>query len=139
LRQPLEDVALGVGEQVRRVAEDVGIIGDSDRRVLARREARAGDDDVDGAERQPLVDVGLLAELRGRVDLDLVAAVGAPADLLGGPDRLGVERLGDLVDVRPAQLLLGEGGASEQRQGDACERADRERLAHWVPSRGFSM
>ena len=114
--EPLEDVALGVGEQVVGVAEDVGIVGDADRRVLAGGEARAGDDDVDGAELQALVDVGLLAELRGREDGDLVAAVGALADLLGRPDRLGVERLGHLVDVRPVELGLRRGGRGEHRQ-----------------------
>ena len=48
-------------------------------------------------EGQALVDVGLLAELRGRIDVDLVAAVGALRDLLRRPDRFGVERLGRLV------------------------------------------
>ena len=104
--KPLEDVALGVGDQVLRIAEDVGVVGDADRRILTGGEARAGDDDVDGAELQPLVDVGLLAELRGREDRDLVAPVGALADLLGRPDRLGVEGLGHLVDMRPVELGL---------------------------------
>src|SRR3954453_17340170 len=97
LGELLEDVALGVGEQMIRIAESIGIIGHADRRIDFRREARAGNDDVDRAERQALVDVGLLAELGGRIDVDLVAAVGTLADLLRCPYRRGMEWLRGLV------------------------------------------
>jgi hypothetical protein len=88
-----EDVALGVGEQMVRVTEGVWIIGHADRRVALGREAGAGNDDVDGAQRKALVDVGFLAELGSRIDVDRIAPVGAPADLLRGPYGSRVERL----------------------------------------------
>ena len=59
----LEDVALGVGQQVIGTGERIGIIGDTDRRVATGGKARARDDHVDGAERQTLINVGFLAEL----------------------------------------------------------------------------
>jgi hypothetical protein len=109
LRQLLEDVAPRVGEEMVGVAERVRVVGHADRREAARREARARDDDVDALKGQALVEVRLLAELRGRVDVDLVAAVGALLDLFRRPDRFGVERLGRLVDVRPFERGLGFG------------------------------
>src|SRR6185369_3859287 len=121
-----EDVAVGVLQLVLGVAEDEREVGDRERRVAATGEARAGEDDVDGAERQPLVDVGLLAEARRRKDLDLVAPVGALLDLVAGPHRVLVERLRGLVDVRPLELGLrvrgrqrGERGGGECA-GDEC-------------------
>jgi hypothetical protein len=107
LAELLEHVALGVGHEVGGVAEDIGVVADAHRRIAAGGEARPRDDDVDRAQRQALVDVALLAELGGREDVDLVAVVGALGDLLGGPDGLGVERLGGLVDVRAHFLELG--------------------------------
>ena len=72
-------------------------------RELAGLEAGAGDDDVHGPHLETLVQVVFLAQLRGREDVDLVAPLGALADLLGGPDGFGVERLGRLVDMGPFQ------------------------------------
>ena len=138
LRQLLEDVALGVGQEMVRVAEGVGIVGDADRREAARGEARARDDDVDAAKGQALVEVRLLAELRGRIDVDVVAAVGPLLDLLRRPDQFGVERLGRLVDVRPFELGLGCGRAG--RRPESQGRDEREgqgrygsvhRCLHW--------
>jgi hypothetical protein len=104
-----------------RVAEDVGIVADADRRIAARRKTRAGDDDVDRAERQALVDVGFLAELRGGIDLDLVAVVGPFRELARRPDRLRVEGLRRLIDMGPFELCLGVG-----RQAGGGERGGRE-------------
>lgn len=89
----LEDIALGVGDQVIGTAEDIGEVSHADRLVVACREARSRDDDVDGPELEALVDVGFLAELRCRIDLDLVAPIGALVDLFRGPDRIRVEGL----------------------------------------------
>src|SRR4051812_38442299 len=75
---------------------------------------RAGVDDVDGAEPKPLVDLVLVAELRGREYRDLVAAIGALLDLVGRPQRFGMIGLGDLVDMRPFEFRLRGGGC------DAC-------------------
>jgi hypothetical protein len=112
-----EDVALDIGEQMVGPAECEGVVGHADRRVGAGCEAGAGDDDVDGAQRQALVDVGFLAELRGRIDRDLVAAIGALLDLVGGPDGLGVEGLGGLIDMGPFQdrfSLRGQGRGQDR-------------------------
>jgi hypothetical protein len=118
LGELLEDVALGVLQHVVRIAEDEREVRHRERRIGARGEARAGQDDVDGAEREALVDVGLLAQARRREHLHLVAAVGALLDLVAGPDRPLVVRLRDFVDVRPLELGLRLGGA---------ERAERAR------------
>jgi hypothetical protein len=50
-------------QKMARVAEDIGIIGDADRLVVARRKAGAGDDDVHGAELEALVDIGFFSKL----------------------------------------------------------------------------
>ena len=89
------------------IPEDIGIVGHADRRIFLRREAGARNDDIDGAQLQALIDIGFLAELRGRVDFDLVAAVGALGDLLAGPYRFGMEGLGDLIDMGPFKHFLG--------------------------------
>src|ERR1041385_754477 len=104
LRKLLEYVALGVGEEMIGIAEGVGIIGHADPRKALGRKARAGDDHVDRAKRKALIDVGFLAELRGRVDVNLITAIGTLVDLARGPDRGGVERLRRLVNMRPFQL-----------------------------------
>ena len=56
--------------------------------------------------------------------VDLVFAVGALLDFLGGPERLGVVGLGDLVDVRPFELGLRRG-----RAGHDHAKNDRRCLA----------
>src|SRR6218665_3089524 len=56
-----------------------------------------------------LVDVGLLAERVGREHLRLVAAVGAPFDLVAGPHRVFVKRFRYLVDMGPLELGLRSG------------------------------
>jgi hypothetical protein len=129
LGQILEDIRLGVGQQMVGIAEGEGIIGHADWRIGARREGRAGDDDVDRAERQALVDVGFLAKLRGRVDIDRVAAVGALGDLAGSPDGFGVERLGRFVDVRPLYDFLRVGSARHQKPGSNAEKRLSNRAA----------
>ncbi len=107
------------------VAEDERVVGDAQPRVAARGERRAADDHVDRAQLHALVDVGLLAERAGREDLDVVLAVGALLDLLGGPHRFGVVRLGGLVDMRPLQLGLrgrrrgGSASGSSGQQGSS--------------------
>ncbi|MHC2364330.1 hypothetical protein ACVIOG_006533 [Rhizobium leguminosarum] len=103
----LEDIALGVGDQVIGTAEDIGEVSHADRLVVAGREARSRDDDVDRPELEALVDVGFLAELRRRIDLDLVAPIGAFVDLFRGPDGIRVEGLGRFIDMRPFQHCLG--------------------------------
>src|SRR5690606_21729389 len=69
LGQRLVDVALGVGQQVLGIAEGVGVVGDADARETLGGEAGAGNDHVHRAQRQALVDVVFLAELRGRVNI----------------------------------------------------------------------
>ena len=131
LGELLEDVALGVGQQMIGIAEGVGIIGHADRRKALGREARAGNDDVDRAQRKALVDVGFLAELRGRIDVDRIAAAGALADLLRGPHRRGVERLRRLVDMRPFELGLGHAGTGGGHQrGSGRGQYNRQFLQH---------
>src|SRR6202795_1279628 len=119
----LEDVALGVGQQVIGVAEGVGIIGNADRRIALGSKTRSGNDDIDRAEREPLVDISLLAELRRRIDIDLVAPAGPLVDLSRSPDRGGVERLRGFVDVRPFELGLRETyiGRGNQRCGGSSK------------------
>ncbi len=119
LGELLEDIALGVGQQMIGIAEGVGIIGHADRRVALGRKARSGNDDVDRAERKALVDIGFLAKLRGRIDVDRVAVVGPLVDFLRGPDRGGVEWLGRFIDMGPFELGLGHagGGRGHQRCG----------------------
>ncbi len=93
LREPLEDIAFGIGDQMARIAEDVREIGDADRLEVTRGEARARNDDINRADLQALIDIGFLAELRGWEDIDLVAAIGALGDLFRSPDRIRMERL----------------------------------------------
>ena len=70
-----------------------------------------------------MVEVRLLAELGRRVDIHLVAAVRALADLAGRPNRLRVERLGRLIDVRPLQLGLRLRRSRAEREAeDSGER-----------------
>src|SRR5258705_4888968 len=60
--------------------------------------------------------------------VDLVLAVAAFLDLVGGPDRPFVERLRGLVDMRPLELGLGQGAAGGG-EGDEIGRAScRERV-----------
>ena len=110
------------------VAQHERRVGDRDRLVDRAREGDAGVDHVDGAEAEALVDLVLVAELRGREDLDLVLAVGALLDLVGRPQRLGVVGLGDLVDVRPFELGLGGGRQGRERKagGPDCENARQD-------------
>ena len=116
------------------VAEHERRAADRDRAVEAAGEQLAGVDDVDRAEAQALVDVGFLAERAGREHLDLVAAVGALADLLRGPDRPGVVGLAGLVDVRPFQrglrLRLSRCAQAGRRDGGRQQEPPGEPLHH---------
>src|SRR6218665_18654 len=85
--------------------------------VDAAGKARARQNDVDRAERQALVDVGFLAERGGREHLHLVAAVGAPFDLVAGPHRVFVKRFRYLVDMGPLELGLRSGDARHAEAG----------------------
>ncbi len=122
--QFLECRALGPRDQMIAVPERVRVVADADPRRRARGERQSGDDHVDGAEREPLVDVRLLAEAGGREDVDVVAASGALLDLAGGPHRPLVERLAGFVDVRPLEFGLRSGGGDGERRRDG-DRADR--------------
>ena len=62
----------------------------------------------------------LLAELRGRIDVDLVAVVGALGDLLRRPHGLRMERLRGLVDMGPFELRLRGGGQGRQGEPSAA-------------------
>ncbi|MNT38979.1 hypothetical protein D3C72_1751940 [compost metagenome] len=117
LGELLEHVAPGVLQLVLRVAEDERKVGDGQRLVAVAREARAGQHDVDRAQRQALVDVGFLAQAGGREHLDVVLAVAALLDLLGRPHRVLVEGLRGLVDVRPLELGLRAGDAGSAQRG----------------------
>ncbi len=128
-----EELALAIGLPVVEVAQHEGRVGDGDRLVNGPGEGGARVDDIDRAEAQALVDLVLVAELRGRENLDLVLAVRALLDFLGRPERLGVIGLGHLVDVRPFQLGLRGGGGckghsgDDERAGKAAQAADRDR------------
>lgn len=82
LGELLVDVASGEGEEAIRIAEDEGIVGDAQRRILACRQTGGQGNDIDRAEGQALVEITFLAELRRRINLDLVPAFGAPRDFL---------------------------------------------------------
>src|SRR6218665_1319164 len=55
---------------------------------------------------RPRLMCGFLAERGGREHLHLVAAVGAPFDLVAGPHRVFVKRFRCLVDMGPLELGL---------------------------------
>ncbi len=57
-----EQVAVDVGLPVIEVTEHVGRTGDADGAIGTAGELIAGKDQVNGAEAQPLVDVGFLAQ-----------------------------------------------------------------------------
>jgi hypothetical protein len=95
------------------VAEHERRAADGDRAVGAAGEELPGVDDVDRAEAEALVDVGLLAQRGGGEHLDGVAPVGALRELLGRPHRPGVIGLARFIHVRPLELGLGRGGPDE--------------------------
>jgi hypothetical protein len=132
--QFLEHVALGVLQLVLGIAEDEREVRHGQRRVAASGKAGAGQDDVHGAQRQALVDVGFLAQRGGGEHLDHVLAVGALGDLFAGPDRVLVEGLRGLVDVRPLQLrsLRARGGQAAGSQGGSAEGLEGIALVHHV-------
>jgi hypothetical protein len=107
--QFLEQVAVAERLPVVVVAEHVGRTADGHRAIGPPGEQLAGVDDVDRAEAEAFVDVGLLAERGGGEDLDGVAPVGALLELLGRPHRPGVVGLAGFVDVGPFELGLGRG------------------------------
>ncbi len=110
-----KQLALPIGFPVIEVAQDERRAGDAERLVGGGDKIDAGVYDIDGAETEPLVDLVFVAELRSRENLDFVLAVGALLDFVGRPQRLGMIRLTDLVDVRPLQFGLGRG-----RSRDCC-------------------
>ncbi|MOA32590.1 hypothetical protein D3C78_1538240 [compost metagenome] len=130
LGEALEDVALGIGDQMARIAEDIGEIGDADRLEVTRREARAGNDDINGADLQALIDIGFLAKLRSRKDIDLVTTVGALGDFFCGPDRIRVERLGGFVNMGPFQRGLCLRRQSGKQDGGCCAHQSRQSDFH---------
>ena len=96
------------------VAEGVRVIADADARHRARGERQPGDDHVDRAERQPLVDIRFLPKRRRGEDVDMVLAVGALLDFARRPYRPFVIGLRGFVYVCPLQLRLGERGARSE-------------------------
>jgi hypothetical protein len=80
-------------DQVVAIAERVRVITDADARHRARSERQARDDHVDRAEREPLIEIRLLAQARRREDVDVVFAIGALLDLARRPDRPRMVRL----------------------------------------------
>ena len=91
---------------VVEVAEHVRRPADGERPVGAAGEELARVDDVDRAQGEALVDVGFLAERRGREHFHVVAAVRALLDLPRRPHRGRVVRLARFIDVRPFELRL---------------------------------
>ena len=63
-------------------------------------------DDIDGAQGQTLVDVGLLAKRGRRKDLHRVTVISALLDFTAGPHRGGVIRLANLVNMRKFEFGL---------------------------------
>ncbi|CUI95118.1 Uncharacterised protein [Achromobacter kerstersii] len=133
-REFLVDIALGVGDQVLGAAESVGVIGDADAGKALGGEAGARDDHVHRAQRQPLVDVILLAQLRGGVDIDVIAAVRAFLDFLRRPHRRGVEGFGSLVHMRPFQLGLRQRAATDGERDGGKQHFDSVASIHVVSS-----
>ena len=121
-----EQLAVAVGLPVIEVAQHERRAGDRERLVDRARERSAGIDDVDGAEPEPLIDLVLVAELRGRKYADLIAAVGALLDLLGRPQRLGVIGLRHFIDMRPFELGLRAGGSPHSKCCDHERETERE-------------
>src|SRR5262249_51947667 len=116
-----KQLAVAIRFPMIEVAQNEWRTGYGKRFVDRAGERCAGINDIDGAETQSLVDLVLVAELRGGEHTDLVTAVGTLFDLLGRPKRLGVIGLRYLVYVRPFELGLGAG----RRSGNddcGCER-----------------
>ncbi|MOA22091.1 hypothetical protein D3C78_1426290 [compost metagenome] len=134
LRQLFVDVALGVGDQVLGAAEGVGVVGDADAREALGGEAGPGNDHVHRAQGQPLVDVVFLAQLRGGIDIDVIAAVGAFFDLLRRPHRRGMEGFGSLVHMRPFQLGLRQRAATDGQRDGGKQHFDSVAFIHVVSS-----
>jgi hypothetical protein len=109
------------------IAQDERRVGDCQRLVDRSGKGDAGIDQVDGTEAQRLVDLVLVAELRGGKHLDLVFAVGALLNFLGSPERFLVIGLAGLIDMRPF-----ENGLRRRRDGreqDCARKQGGERRA----------
>jgi hypothetical protein len=105
---------------VVEVAEHEWRAADGKRWIRARGERLARVDDVDGAERESLIDIRFLAQRRGWKNLDLVAAVGAFLDFIGGPERPLVIWLTRFVHVRPLEFGLCTRRACEGGKNHRC-------------------
>ena len=111
-----KDVTAEIGFPVIEIAQGKGEIGHRGRAIERPRKAGAGIDDIDGAQRQAFVQVGLLAQRRGRENLDRMAAFGALLEQLRGLFGGGLQRVADFVDMRELQHI-GKGGAAHQARG----------------------
>ena len=131
--------ARAISHEVIEVAQHVWRVGDRYRLVDRASKRDTGVDHVHGAEAEAFVDLVLVAELRGRKHLDLVAAAGALLDFLRGPQRFRMIRLRDLVDVRPFQFGLSRCGRGGDRGGNnhCAEQCAARRVRHESSSRSF--
>jgi hypothetical protein len=118
---------------VLEVLEHVGRVRDGDRLEGGAGEGGAGVDHVDRAERQRLVDLLLVAERRGREDVDLELVGGALGDLAGRPHRLGVVGLVGLVDMGEFELGLGQDRTGEADRHDGDGRHQGTTGHHLLP------
>ena len=132
--QLLEDSALAVFDDVIGVAEGERVVADRQAWERVGRERGAGEDDVHRAQLQALVDVAFLAQAGCREHLDLVLAIGALFELIAGPDRPLVVRLGRLVDVGPFEfgLRLRQAGRADEAgsQHAGGDQFEGEAFAH---------
>ncbi len=129
LGQALEDIALRVGKQMARLAENIGEVGYPDRLEVTGGEARPGNDDIDGSQLEPLIDIRFLAQLRCRIDFYLVAPLGALGDFFACPYGFGMERLGRFIDVPPFEHGFGLRGTCrhhrERGRTQYCLQSER--------------
>ncbi len=122
------------------VAQHERRAGDRQRLVNRSGKRHAGIDQVDRAEPQAFVDLVLIAELRRRKDLDLVAARRALLDLVGRPKRFGVIGLAQLRRRAPISTWSGQRpepqGSPAPSRSDGAKRHPPVRKAHghFLPS-----